>query len=215
MIKKLTYRGRHRKTTPGTVVKASAVSAAVLAGSLVLGGTASAAQPTDVWDQLAQCESGGNWAINTGNGFFGGLQHTLSTWRAFGGSGSPQNASRSEQIAVATRVQASQGWGAWPACSKKLGLSGKPPAQAAVPKAAPKAVDKKKVTPAAPKPAPKASAPKHAAAGSGGYEVVAGDTLSKIAARNHVAGGWQALFNKNKGTVENPNVIFPGEKLSL
>jgi hypothetical protein len=87
MIKKLTYRGRHRKSSPGTVVKASAVSAAVLAGSLAFGGVASAAQPTDVWDQLAQCESGGNWSINTGNGFYGGLQHTLSTWRAFGGSG--------------------------------------------------------------------------------------------------------------------------------
>jgi uncharacterized protein YabE (DUF348 family) len=75
-----------------------------------------------VWDRLAQCESGGNWSINTGNGFYGGLQFTKSTWRAYGGSGSPQNASRNEQIRVAKKVQAGQGWGAWPGCTSKLGI---------------------------------------------------------------------------------------------
>jgi uncharacterized protein YabE (DUF348 family) len=75
-----------------------------------------------VWDRLAQCEAGGNWSINTGNGFYGGLQFTLQTWNAFGGSGMPHHASREEQIRVAEKVQASQGWGAWPACSSKLGL---------------------------------------------------------------------------------------------
>jgi resuscitation-promoting factor RpfB len=75
-----------------------------------------------VWDQIAQCEAGGNWAINTGNGYYGGLQFSLCTWRANGGSGLPSDASREEQIAVGQRVQASQGWGAWPACTRKLGL---------------------------------------------------------------------------------------------
>jgi resuscitation-promoting factor RpfB len=75
-----------------------------------------------VWDQIAQCEAGGNWAINTGNGYYGGLQFSLGTWRANGGSGLPSDASREEQIAVGQRVQASQGWGAWPACTRKLGL---------------------------------------------------------------------------------------------
>jgi LysM repeat protein len=75
-----------------------------------------------VWDRLAQCESGGNWGINTGNGFYGGLQFTQSSWHAAGGSGSPQNASRSEQIRVAQRLQQMQGWGAWPTCSRKVGL---------------------------------------------------------------------------------------------
>jgi LysM repeat protein len=75
-----------------------------------------------VWDRLAQCESGGNWAINTGNGYSGGLQFAQGTWQANGGTGSPSNASRAEQIRVAQRVLASQGWGAWPACSAKLGL---------------------------------------------------------------------------------------------
>jgi hypothetical protein len=75
-----------------------------------------------VWDKLAQCEAGGNWATNTGNGYSGGLQFSPGTWAANGGSGSAASASREEQIAVAERVQASQGWGAWPSCSAKLGL---------------------------------------------------------------------------------------------
>ena len=75
-----------------------------------------------VWDRLAQCESGGNWGINTGNGYSGGLQFSQGTWAANGGTGSAHNASRAEQIRVAERVRASQGWGAWPACSSKLGL---------------------------------------------------------------------------------------------
>lgn len=81
-----------------------------------------AAGDGSVWDRIAACESGGNWAINTGNGFYGGLQFTLSTWQAYGGTGLPQNASREEQIAVAERVQAGQGWGAWPVCSIKAGV---------------------------------------------------------------------------------------------
>jgi LysM repeat protein len=75
-----------------------------------------------VWDRLAQCESGGNWSISTGNGYYGGLQFTPGTWRAAGGTGMPNDASRETQIRVAQRVLQQQGWGAWPACSSKLGL---------------------------------------------------------------------------------------------
>jgi hypothetical protein len=75
-----------------------------------------------VWDRLAQCESGGNWGISTGNGFYGGLQFTPGSWRAAGGGGMPNQASRQEQIRVAQNLQQRQGWGAWPACSAKLGL---------------------------------------------------------------------------------------------
>jgi LysM repeat protein len=82
----------------------------------------SAAVGGSVWDRLARCESGGNWATNTGNGYAGGLQFSSGTWRANGGSGSPHTASRAEQIRVAQRVLASQGWGAWPSCSSRLGL---------------------------------------------------------------------------------------------
>ena len=76
-----------------------------------------------VWDSLAQCESGGNWAINTGNGYYGGLQFNLGTWQAYGGTGLPSQASRETQIAIATKVRdASGGYGAWPGCAAKLGL---------------------------------------------------------------------------------------------
>jgi len=70
-----------------------------------------------VWDKLAKCESGGNWSTNTGNGYYGGLQFSLGTWRAYGGSGMPNKASREQQIAIAKKLQADAGWGAWPACS--------------------------------------------------------------------------------------------------
>jgi resuscitation-promoting factor RpfB len=76
----------------------------------------------NVWDRLAQCESGGNWAINTGNGYYGGLQFSLSSWRAVGGTGYPHEHSRETQIAMGERLRASGGWGHWPACSRKLGL---------------------------------------------------------------------------------------------
>jgi hypothetical protein len=90
---------------------------------VALAGTAHAASDAQ-WDQIAQCESGGRWNTSTGNGFSGGLQFTPSTWRANGGSGSPAGATRAQQIAVAERVLASQGWGAWPSCSRKVGARG-------------------------------------------------------------------------------------------
>jgi hypothetical protein len=74
------------------------------------------------WDALAACESGGNWSINTGNGYYGGLQFSLASWRGVGGSGYPHEASRETQIAMGERLRASGGWGHWPACSRKLGL---------------------------------------------------------------------------------------------
>jgi len=81
------------------------------------------ASGSTVWDSLARCESGGNWAINTGNGYYGGLQFNLGTWQAYGGTGYPHQASRETQIAVATRLRdANGGYGAWPACSSSLGL---------------------------------------------------------------------------------------------
>jgi uncharacterized protein YabE (DUF348 family) len=76
-----------------------------------------------VWDSLAQCESGGNWAINTGNGYYGGLQFNLGTWQSYGGTGLPSEASRETQIAIATKLRdASGGYGAWPGCASSLGL---------------------------------------------------------------------------------------------
>lgn len=131
------YQGRHvGSTTTASPLRGKAVVAAAAGAGLVVpvvaatatAGTASAAS-SSTWDQLAQCESGGNWSINTGNSFYGGLQFTLGTWTGFGGgtyADRADHASRSQQIAVANRVLAAQGWGAWPACSAKLGLRGLP-----------------------------------------------------------------------------------------
>jgi hypothetical protein len=102
---------RNIRTTFGLATIAGALAVAPLA----LGaGTANADSVN--WDAVAACESGGNWAINTGNGYYGGLQFTLGTWQSNGGSGSPHAASREEQIRVAENVLQSQGIGAWPSC---------------------------------------------------------------------------------------------------
>lgn len=110
-----------------TILKRVVGIAATVALSAGLGvatsGTASAAS---VWDRVAKCESGGNWKINTGNGFYGGLQFSASTWRAFGGgkyASTANKASKAEQIAIARRTLAAQGPGAWPVCSQKAGLT--------------------------------------------------------------------------------------------
>ncbi|MBW3576703.1 MAG: cell wall-binding repeat-containing protein [Actinobacteria bacterium] len=78
--------------------------------------------PISTWESLARCESGGNWAINTGNGYYGGLQFALSSWRAVGGTGYPHQQSKWEQIYRGELLQSRQGWGAWPSCSRKIGL---------------------------------------------------------------------------------------------
>jgi hypothetical protein len=101
---------------------ATASESSVLSNAEPAAAKSSAAAPQSVWDRLAMCESTGNWSINTGNGFYGGLQFTLSSWRAVGGSGYPHQASKAEQIQRAEKLLAIQGWGAWPACSAKLGL---------------------------------------------------------------------------------------------
>ena len=103
-----------------TIAKVAALGILASAPLGLAVGTANAAPGMD-WDALAQCEASGNWAANTGNGYYGGLQFSMSTWQAFGGSGNPAHASRGEQIAVAERVLAAQGWGAWPSCSSQLG----------------------------------------------------------------------------------------------
>ena len=127
-------------TFASTSAKVALTGAILGAGAAIFAPTASAAPDSD-WDRLAQCESGGNWHINTGNGYYGGLQFSASTWNAFGGNefaSTADQASREEQIYVAEKVLAQQGWGAWPACSASLGLSSGPtdrphPSQGAAP----------------------------------------------------------------------------------
>ena len=178
------------------------------------------------WDALAQCESGGNWSINTGNGFYGGLQFTQQSWNGVGMSGSPATATRAQQIEAGERLLAIQGWGAWPACSAKLGLYGKTGAAptyteptttvaaqsqtqqtytAPAAQAAPAAVE-----------APAAAAPVAAPqAAAGTYTVVPGDSLSLIAAKLGVAGGYQAIAAANTDIIYNVDLIFPGQVLTI
>ncbi|MCW2835229.1 MAG: resuscitation-promoting factor [Nocardioides sp.] len=121
---------RNGKTVASRVVRSEVVRKPV--NAVVKVGTKDKPEPVSstnfaggstVWDALAQCESGGNWAINTGNGYYGGLQFSLGTWQAYGGTGLPSSASRETQIAIATKLRdASGGYGAWPGCSSKLGL---------------------------------------------------------------------------------------------
>ncbi|MDT7702525.1 MAG: resuscitation-promoting factor RpfA [Pseudonocardiales bacterium] len=182
-----------------------AVAGAIAVGAPVaLASTAEAATPTSAWDNLAQCESTGNWATNTGNGYYGGLQFNLTTWRAYGGAGMPHNASREQQIAVAEKVLAAQGWNAWPSCSKKAGMSGKP-APTAVRASAPAPA---KSAPAEPAPAKRAVAP---APAGGNYTVKSGDTLSEIAAGHGTT--WQELAAANG--LANANRLDIGQLLKV
>ena len=102
---------------------ALAFGGAAAVATLAAPATSANAAPLEAWDALAQCESGGNWSINTGNGYHGGLQFSQSSWNAAGGSGSPAAASKAEQIRVAENLLQMQGWGAWPSCNAQLGLS--------------------------------------------------------------------------------------------
>lgn len=124
-----------RETGPKTptdwsgLVRISSLSVAAAATTMTLGALTFAppadATSASTWARLAHCESGGRWHINTGNGYYGGLQFTLATWRAYGGgryATYPHQAGKWQQIAVAERVQGHQGWGAWPVCSRRIGV---------------------------------------------------------------------------------------------
>ncbi|MFF2655736.1 transglycosylase family protein [Kitasatospora sp. NPDC058032] len=193
-------------------------------------GTASAASVA-TWDKVAQCESGGNWSINTGNGFYGGLQFTNSTWASFGGTGYAARAdlaTKDQQIAIAEKVLAVQGPGAWPVCSVQAGLT-KGGAPAAVDTSSAAATKPAAQTPApaakpAEKPAEKpATAPQNrqwrqqaGQQAAEDYTVVAGDWLSTIADRHQVQGGWQRLYELNRATLtDGPHAIYPGQHLTL
>jgi LysM repeat protein len=216
------YRGKHRKPTTGgrTLATTALAGAAVVGAPLVLASPANAATDA-IWDKVAQCESGGRWNINTGNGYSGGLQFSPSTWSGFGGTQfapTANQATREQQIVVAERVLAKQGWGAWPVCSRQAGAVGQPATQRGAPAAA-QVVPVKAPTVAAPTHAaaatvaPTVAAPKQAAGGA--YVVRPGDSLSVIAAAHNVAGGWQRILEQNKSLISNPDLIFPGQTFTL
>ncbi|GAB2749782.1 transglycosylase family protein [Streptomyces bullii] len=207
------------ENTRDSARKTQARTAAVLAGAALLAplgllaatGDAAAAD-SGVWDRIAQCESGGNWHISTGNGYYGGLQFSASTWRAYGGTAyapTADQATKEQQITVAAKVQRAQGWGAWPTCSARAGAYGSAPAAGGSGSVTTEAA------PAKPSTAP-ARSPGHTDRGSsrGDYTVRAGDTLSGIAARHGTT--WERLYAANKAVIGgDPNVIVPGQRLEI
>ena len=225
----MTTRGRHRRYRPSAVSRASltvTASGAGLALPLISAAQAGAAS-ADTWDQVAACESSGNWHINTGNGYYGGLQFAQSTWEAFGGTeyaARADLATREQQIAIAERVLAGQGPGAWPACSGRAGLtrdgvspdlSPAPGAQRQETAEQPERTDQAR--PAAHRAQQSAAETEAPAARDDDlYEVVPGDTLFDIATTHRVRGGWQSLYELNRSTVgDDPDLIFPGQRLTL
>ena len=215
------YQGRHRVPSTGSRV---ARGAAVTVGATVVGVLASTQAAHAVgahdWSGVARCESSGNWHINTGNGFYGGLQFTQSTWDAYGGqhfAARADLASKAAQVTVAERVLVGQGVGAWPVCGQFLTGGTTPGA----------------VTPSVRSTATRqhTTARHHPTGGRhhlitiaravhmpkahGTYTVQAGNTLSGIARAHHIAGSWHTLAELNRSTVPDPNLIFPGQTIRL
>ncbi|WP_406732533.1 transglycosylase family protein [Streptomyces sp. NBC_01794] len=194
---------------------AALVGAALVAPLALLATTGEArAADNGVWDRIASCESGGNWHINTGNGYYGGLQFSAGTWRAYGGAAyasTADRASKGQQIAVAAKVQRAQGWGAWPTCAARADAYGSAPA---APKVNAKAENRTKAEAPAKAPERSSSHPARGGARGGDYTVRSGDTLSGIAAANGT--DWRALYVANKTVIGgDPNLIVPGQKLAL
>ncbi|MEU5716991.1 peptidoglycan DD-metalloendopeptidase family protein [Streptomyces sp. NPDC020403] len=236
--------GRHRRYQPSLINRASLTVTAGGAGLALplLAAAPAGAASADVWEKVAACESTGNWHINTGNGHYGGLQFTGSTWAAYGGTAFAARAdlaTQEQQIAVAEKVLDGQGPGAWPTCSVRAGLTrggdapdlapqsqrstpaGEAKAQGARDRAAADRVAE----------AGAASAPSEATRGRTGqaaapaksvpgerdaYTVERGDSLSGIASAERVQGGWQRLYAANRSVVgTDPDLILPGQRLSL
>jgi LysM repeat protein len=208
----MSYRGKHRKMSAAT----RTVARVAIAGIAVGAPLAIAATPASAtnWDAIAQCESGGNWGTSTGNGYYGGLQFSQSTWKAYGGTGSAQNASREQQIAVAERVLQGQGIGAWPVCGKKGGGSSAPKATGKSTASTPKKVTPKKSTTAPKQAAAPAATGVASSNPAGDYTVVAGDTLSKIAKQFNVQGGYAKLQDLNSKYIPNADLILVGQKIA-
>ncbi len=228
----MALRGRHRRYQPSRINRASLTVTAGGAGialPLIGAGTADAAS-IDVWNKVAACESTNNWHINTGNGFYGGLQFTQSTWAAYGGhqyAARADLATRDQQIAVAEKVLKGQGPGAWPVCSGQAGLTrggsapqpatrhrAEIPAQGAHPAAKHASGSPAGQAPAVRK-AEQAS-PTKVPGRRESYTVVHGDSLSVIAERERVEGGWPHLYAENRTVVgADPDLIRPGQRLTL
>ncbi len=218
-------RGRHRRYQPNRINRASltvTVGGAGMALPLVGAGAAHAADAA-TWNKVAACESSGDWNVNTGNGFFGGLQFTRSTWEAYGGTRYAPRAdlaTREQQIAVAEKVLDGQGPGAWPVCSVRAGLSRGGPAPDVHPDGAAATTVRNGRAASSHRSAAHDVRPQTTPQSRAGraemYTVVRGDTLSGIAEEQQVRGGWPRLYEANRATVgDDPDLILPGQRLSL
>jgi resuscitation-promoting factor RpfA len=213
---------RHVSTSARCAALCAVVTTAV-ALPLMTAGSASAASQSQ-WDVVARCESGGNWSINTGNGFFGGLQFTQSTWSAYGGTAYAARADmagKSAQVAVAEKVLASQGRGAWPVCGKGLtsggysgghsggGSSSSSGSSGSVGSSSSSSYSSSHRSQGT------GTGGAKVRTGDGEYKVVPGDSLSVIAERHLVRGGWKKLYELNVDIVSSPDMIYPGQRLHL
>ncbi|WP_055525908.1 transglycosylase family protein [Streptomyces graminilatus] len=224
----MAVRGKHRRYQPNRINRASLTVTAGGAGialPLVGAGVADAADMA-TWNKVAACESTNDWNINTGNGYYGGLQFSQSTWEAYGGTayaGRADLATRDQQIAVAEKVLKAQGPEAWPVCSVRAGLtrggdtpdvnpsgnggdSGHSGYSGQLERKSQRTVrDVKPQT-----------TPQSQAGTAEMYTVVHGDTLSGIADERDVRGGWQRLYSANRTTIgADPDLIVPGQRLDL
>jgi nucleoid-associated protein YgaU len=206
--------------TSTIITRAVGVGAGLaLSFGIGLAGAVPAEAASSVWDKVAQCESGGNWKINTGNGFYGGVQFAAGTWKAYGGktyASQAHLATKAEQIAIARRVLAGQGPGAWPTCGRRAGLTkanGEASANAA-PTSNPGTSPIQKSSDSKKKIAKKSTHKKYSATGKT-VHVKRGDTLRKIAKRYHVKDGWKGLWKLNKKTIKDPNLIYIGQTIKI
>ncbi|MFE0811105.1 transglycosylase family protein [Streptomyces sp. NPDC058794] len=234
-------KGKHRRPSKATrIVAVAGVTGAAVAAPLMAAGNASAATASE-WDAVAQCESGGNWSINTGNGYYGGLQFSASTWAGYGGTqyaATADQATKAQQIEIAEKVLAGQGKGAWPVCGTGLSNaaytgggsesqdsgssqsqdSGSTAERSTEQKAS-RSDERPAAEPKAEKPAEKKTVTtptgKKVEKGDGEYKVVKGDTLSSIAEEHDVEGGWAKLFKLNDDIVDDADLIYPGQQLHL
>jgi resuscitation-promoting factor RpfA len=206
-------------------VAAAALTGAAIAVPVVMAGTASADSVN--WTAIANCESSGDWAADTGNGFYGGLQFTESTWLAYGGGQYAQyanEATESEQIAVAEQVLAGQGIGAWPVCGAYAGSSttysgsntdGSGSSSSSSSDQGGSSSSSSSSSSSGSSTYQGKHAKSSSSSASGSYTVAAGDTLSEIARKERIS-DWHTLYQDNESVVgSNPDLIYPGQVLSL
>ena len=224
-------KGKHRRPSKATrAIAIAGVTGAAVAAPLMAAGNASAATASE-WDAVAQCEAGGNWSINTGNGYYGGLQFSASTWAGYGGTkyaATADQATKAQQIEIGEKVLAGQGKGAWPVCGKGLssaaytgggssgdsGSSSQSQQQSTESRETQQPASRSDERPAAKKTVTTPTG-KKVKKGDGEYKVAKGDTLSTIAADHDVKGGWEKLFELNKDIVQDADLIYPGQQLHL